>query len=214
MKNATQCRARQILGMAMIAFMASAVSSLKADLIPYPNIGSEAPLNTFLATGSGPITAYFYATDAAYDSEIGLLVNGVSTGVFGLLNHSSVHGQSLVLGNANAGDTLVFQLFILTIGSSWFSDPSLNGGDGNHVYATPFSGDSFIPAGTYIAFEDLPLSVADKDYNDHQFVVTGVSNNVPEPSTNDLLLYGACAGILLGLRCYRREFRHKSLIAQ
>ena len=161
-----------------------------ADAIPYPNIGTIAPTNTFTATNTGEILAYFYATDAGYTSEIGLLVNGVSTGVFGLINHSSSHGDMIDLGHANAGDTLVFQLFVFDTNSSWYSDPSMNSDSVNHTYATTFSGDSLIPVGIYVAFEDLPNGSSDWDYNDHQFVFTNASTTTPEPASAMLLAGG------------------------
>jgi hypothetical protein len=168
-----------------------------ADDIPYPDIGTIAASHTFTATNSGDIVAYFYASDAGYSSEIGLLVNGVSTGVFGLPNHSSSHGDMLNLGHANAGDTLVFQLFVFDTNSSWYSDPSMNSDGVNHTYATTFSGDSLIPAGIYVAFEDLPNGSSDWDYNDHQFVFTNTGTTTPEPASAALLASGLG---LLGLR--------------
>ena len=160
-----------------------------ADAIPYPNIGTQAPVTTFTATTSGEIIAYFYSSDAGYNSEIGLLVNNLSTGVQGLPNHASAHGQQLDLGFANAGDTLVFELFVLSTGEKWFSDPSMNSDGFNHVYSTSFSGDSAIPAGTYVAFEDI-AGGGDVDYNDHQFVFTNVTRSTPEPASALLLAGG------------------------
>jgi len=181
---------------AVIAMLAPA-AVVKADSIPYPNAGTIAPANTFTATSTGDIVAYFYDSSAAYNSEIGLLVNGVSTGIFGLPNHSSAYGQSIDLGTVHAGDTLVFQLEVSELGHSWYSDPSMNVDGVNHTYSTAFSGDSTIPAGTYVAFEDLPNGSADFDYNDHQFVFTNVSSRmVPEPGSV-MLLGIALAGLVL-----------------
>jgi hypothetical protein len=172
-----------------------------ADAIPYPNIGTQAPVYTFTAVNSGPITAYFYDSSAGYDSIIGLLVNNVTTGISGLNNHLSSHGDSLVLGNVNAGDVLEFQLYVYNLGYSWSSNPANNWDGFNHVYATSFSGDWAIPAGMYIGFEDLPGG-GDVDYNDHQFVFTNVrTGTVPEPGT--IILLGT--GLLSAFGTMRRK---------
>jgi Domain of unknown function (DUF4114)/PEP-CTERM motif len=166
---------------------------LCADVIPYGNIGAIAPSSSFVASHTGPVVAYFYGSDAGYTSEIGLMINGVSTGIFGLPNHSSDHGDTLLLGNAHAGDTLVFELFVFNTQSFWYSDPSLNSDEKNHTYSTHFSGDSEIPAGTYVAFEDLPNGGTDWDYNDHQFVFTNAGRrceSTPEPASAMLLAGG------------------------
>ena len=168
-----------------------------ASVIPYPNTGTGAPIPlAYTATASGDIIAYFFASDAGYSSKIGMLVNGVSTGVFGLPNHTSNYGDSIDLGHAKAGDSIVFELMVADIGHSWFSDPALNLDLTNHVYSVPFalsdnkpSEAIKIPVGTYIGFEDQPFGVTDFDYNDHQFVFTGLTSSVPEPAT--LALFGA-----------------------
>jgi len=180
----------------------------RADIIPYPNIGTvNATTYTFTAVSTGNVMAYFAGASAGYTEEIGLLVNGVSTGIFGLNNHTSTVGQSLDLGFVHAGDTLTFVDKILTTGGSWYSNPALNSDGINHVYSTPYSGvlfDHSIPSGIYVGFEDLPLGKSDLDYNDVTFVFTDVSTGggTPEPSFLSLL----CAGFVgLGVVAYRRR---------
>src|SRR5207248_4286791 len=99
---------------------------------------------------------------------------------------------SLVLGSVTAGDVLTFQMHNLSPGyGSAFSDPTLNGPyDGGvgiqHVYSTAYTatGPVFpgVPPGTYVAFEDIPLSLSpDFNYNDLSFVFTNVAVAVPGP---------------------------------
>lgn len=183
---------------ATIGFSGAAV----AGPIPYPNAGVQnAASYSFTAASTGAITAYFYGSTAGYTNELTLLVNGVATGVQGLNNHTSPYGTSLVLGYANAGDVLVFKMVNISPGGvgPWYSDTSMNSDKINHVYSTDFAGDSIIPAGTFVAFEDLPGG-GDFNYNDETFVFSNVATHVPEPMT--LLLAGL--GIL-GLAATRRK---------
>ncbi len=187
---------------ASFAFLAliGAAQITKADLVPYPNSGVPNPdTYTFTATTSGDIIAYFAGTGAAYDEQLGMLVNGTQTAQgFGLDNHSSSIGNSFNLGYANAGDTLTFVIHVNDTQGYVYSDPALNGpydSDGsvghNHVYSTAYTATSplysGIPVGTYVGFEDLRFPDSDFNYYDESFVFTGVSSttygSVPEPST-------------------------------
>src|ERR1035437_598492 len=171
-----------------------------AGSIPYGNIGTEAPSATFTAVATGDVMACFYATDAGYDSEIGMSVNGGPVGPVGLMNHGSSYGDSFNLGHVNAGDTIVFALDVLSTSSFWYSDPAMNSDLGNHAYSTGFGGDSKIPAGIYVGFEDQPVTASDLDYNDHQFVFTNIASSVPEPASLALMGLGLLSLGLLGRR--------------
>ena len=202
-----------------------------ASLIPYQNIGTyNSDTYSFSASATGNITAYFTGASAAYDNQIGLLVNGVSTGVYGLDDHTSTIGQSLNLGPVNAGDTLTFVLDIISSGGAKvFSDPTMNllydsgpatgTSDGhNHIYSTAYDGldpafNGLVPAGTYIAFEDLSFPGSDYDYNDETFVFTNTSAvtlqggpSAPEPATWALMSLGVGA-VGAAMRASRRRVR-------
>jgi hypothetical protein len=171
---------------------------------------SSASALTFIATGNGPITAYFFGETAGYGSRIGMSVNGVSTGTYGLQNHTAEYGDFLVLGNVNAGDVIVFELQVAPneffgpppgYEYSVFSNPSLNSDGLEHTVASSFGGDVDIPAGTLVGFEDI-IGLGDQDFDDHQFVFTGVQDtSVPDGGTT-LALLGIALG---GLRFMRRK---------
>lgn len=172
-------------------------SSALAVPTTYTNIGTQNPiLYTFVATSAGDVMAYFAGSTAGYTNTLSLLVNGVDTGIFGLNNHTSNYGDLLNFGAVNAGDNLVFRLNVLNNGDTWYSQKSSNSDGVNHVYSNSYGGDAFVPAGVYVAFEDL-RNGGDFNYNDENFVftnVSNVSNDVPVPATP--LLLGLGMGIL------------------
>jgi hypothetical protein len=189
------------LGIVSMSFVFGARPAL-ADAIPYPTPGLHNAITyTFTAATSGNITAYFAGSTASYVNELTMLVNGTPTGIVGLNNHTSGLGQSLVLGSVNAGDTLVFELINHTLGLNAYSDPSLNVPYDlpgslihNHVYSTAYTQTSpiidSIPAGTYVAFEDLRFPGGDFNYHDETFVFqnVSVSTSVPDGASSMLLL--------------------------
>ena len=126
-------------------------------------------------------------------------MNGVDTGVVGLGNKTSMIGQSLPLGHANAGDALTFVLNNKmpdgTINKA-YSDPTLNvsydinGSLGHqHVYSTSYTATSpildSIPVGTFVSWADAAFPFGDFSYNNISFVysvsVSGPIAGVPGP---------------------------------
>ncbi len=193
------------------------VSNAQAGtIIPYPNAGTtNLETYTFTATATGNITAYFAGSDAGHTDTIGLLVNGIATGIIGLNNHTSNLGDSIILGSVTAGDKLTFFLNDANTSSTWFSDSTLNAdGKTQHVYSAQYDGlnpplGAGIPAGTYVGFEDLAASQGgDFDYNDDSFVFTNVStvtNGTPLPAALPLFATGLGALGLLGWRRKRKN---------
>jgi len=189
------------------ALVTAAALTILADAataaIIYPKSGSEnSQTYSFTASSSGDLVAYFAGSGAALENQLGLLVNGASTGSVGLNNHTSSIGQSINFGRVEAGNVLTFVDFV-TGYATWYSNPALNGGNGNHIYSTTAAaGEAFAgsPAGTYVAFEDLSFPNSDFNYFDHAFVFTIAA--VPEPSTWAMMILGF-AGV--GYMTYRRR---------
>jgi hypothetical protein len=192
-------------------------TSARADSIPYPNSGTLNPATyVFTAAETGDVIAYFARSSASFENTLGLMINGVPTGIFGLNNHTSVVGDSLSLGFAHAGDTLTFIMHNISPGNGdLFSDPTLNGPyDGlpvgtQHVYATPYTATSpifdSIPAGVFVSFEDLPFRNSNFNYDDLDFVFTNVVQaETPVPAA--LPLFASGLGVL-GLFGWSRKRR-------
>ena len=185
--------------LAVAALALAAAGAANAGAIPYPNPGTQNPdTYTFTASSDGDLVAYFLGTGASYNEDLGVLVNGVDTGLYGLQNHSTAVDTSFNFGSVHAGDVLTFFIRVQTTGDTFYSNPSLNSDGVNHVYSTSYAGGGAVPAGTYVGFEDLP-SGGDFNYTDEQFVFTNVASSVPEPANVALMLAGV--GLLgLGLR--------------
>jgi len=184
--------------------------SAQAAPIPYANAGTpNTQTYVFTAQATGDVMAYFAGSNADYMNQITLLVNGVATGVFGLNNHESAYGDQLNFGTVNKGDVLTFALVNINPGDvgPWYSNAAMNADGYQHIYASAYAGDSLIPAGIAVGFEDL-RNGGDFDYNDENFVFTNLAtettdpSDVPEPASLGLMLIGA-AGLVL-----RRRAKH------
>jgi hypothetical protein len=185
------------LAIASALGLAASAASAVTPLPQYPTRGKENPVEyNFTAARTGNITAWYTGTTAAYSENLGLMVNGVKTGVTGLNNKTSKVGDTLVLGNAKAGDELTFFIDVLTTRKTYYSDKSLNEDGVNHVFSASYAGSSVVPAGTYVAFEDL-WKGGDFNYFDLTFVFQNVASEevppvdgVPEPSNWAMLIAG------------------------
>lgn len=181
--------------------------------IPYPNSGNPNPVTySFTAAATGDVIGYFGGSGAGYDEQVGLLDGGVLTsGGLGLDDHTSTVGQAFDFGHVNAGDTLVFEDYIFDNSAAVYSDPSMNiaydsidGGGSvpnhNHLYSAAAAANAVYagsPAGTYVAFEDLPFPNSDYNYFDDTFVFTNVAAVASTPDASSTLLLAALAGAAL-----------------
>lgn len=195
--------------------LAGVAATSNAATIPYPNTGQTNPTTyTFTAASTGDLSAYTYAQSGAGDNEVlGLLENGVDTGINGLNDHTSAAGAKLDFGNVTAGTVLTFYINDFTTSTHFYSDPSLNGNGENHVYSTSYAGGSKVPAGTYVGFEDTAFDRnSDKNYADLQFVFTNTATqapggtSIPEPASMVLLGAG-----LAGMAATRRSRRNGAI---
>jgi hypothetical protein len=173
-----------------------------AALPVYGSPGSENPVvYNLTAAADGDVVAYFALdfVSAAYDENLGLKVNGVDTNIVGLENHQSNYGDALNFGPVHAGDQLDFYINVFNTGDVWHSIKGLNWDGTNHIFAANYGGDIKVPAGTYVAFEDLPACCgSDFNYHDEAFVFTNVRGGAPEPLTWSLMIMGfGAAGAML-----------------
>jgi hypothetical protein len=173
-----------VKGCAMVLALSAYTSLASAAPAPYANAGTQNLLEyTFTAATTGDITAFFVGKGGAeYVNTLSISINGVETGITGLNNQTSVYGESLNFGHANAGDVIVFSLYVANLDRTRSSVKSQNIDSVNHVYSASFAGEQSIPTGLYLAFEDLKGSdeYADFNYLDAQFVISNVSNGTPE----------------------------------
>jgi hypothetical protein len=198
---------------ALATIVALSSACLYADPVGYTHTGTVAPTVTTTATSSS-VDAYFYSSSAADNDTISLY--DVTTSSFLspgniLPNHASTPGSEVTFSGASIGDQIVFELSNSVYpGKVFASDPALSTDGINHSYITNFDGK--IPGSSvtisgpalYIGMEDLPKGSTDLDYNDDNFIATGVSTTpaVPEPSS--IVLLGT--GLLAAAGAVRRKF--------
>lgn len=195
---------------AMAVALSAYALSAHAAPAPYANAGTENLIEyTFTAANDGDILAYFVGKGGAgFTNTLSVSINGVATGVSGLNNQTSVYGESVNFGYANAGDTVVFSLYVANLDLTWSSNKGDNVDGANHVYSYLYEGDDAVPSGLYIGFEDLKVN-SDFNYLDEQFVVTNVTTGptpeVPVPAAAWLMGSG-----LIGLAGVARRRSNKA----
>lgn len=164
-------------------------------------IGTQSPDGKELYGTGAEVIVYFRSSDAAFDSRLWLDL-GTSIGPI-FHNHESSWGASVSLGVIAAHTKLPFRLEVLTQPYNWNLGPAELNPDGKvHTRIGQWQADAFISQNGYlVGFEDWP-GESDFDYNDLEFVVTGVTNHTPEPATFGLL---GAALIALGVARFRRR---------
>src|SRR5262245_63413823 len=97
-KTSAGALAGTIAGASLALFFCGLGTSARADTIPYPNPGSPNPATySFTAAFTGDVIAYFAGSSASFENTLGLQINGVSTGIFGLNNKTSMVEKASVL---------------------------------------------------------------------------------------------------------------------
>jgi hypothetical protein len=117
MKTFTRARHLALIGGVILSATAFAQPT---TYIGAGNSGPNATTYSFVATGSGDVTAYFVGHTAGYISVVGMSVNGDPVSIFGLPNHTSFQGEPLVLGSVDSGDVIDF---VLQVTQLPISDP-------------------------------------------------------------------------------------------
>jgi hypothetical protein len=185
----------RLIVVATLGFTASAASAV-TQLPQYPTHGRENPVEySFSAARTGSVTAHYTGSTASYSESLGLMVNGIKTGISGLNNKTSTMGEKLALGTAKAGHKLTFFIDVLTTRKIYYSERPLDADGVNHVFAAAHTGTGLVPAGTYVGFEDL-WTDGDLDYFDLRFLFRNVAAKkpavvaIPEPTSWVMLIAG------------------------
>ena len=170
-----------------ISAIGFAISALGA----FAPTASQAAIGDDVYAGGGAISIRFEGSDAGYDSNLELWINGLNVTGSIFPNHATIPGTVFnVPGSFIAGTLLDIQLHVATTSDVWHTGAGTGNSDGlthgDVVYN--YLGDV---GRTYVGFEDWSgLAGSDRDFNDHMFSFTNTVSAVPEPESFALMLAG------------------------
>lgn len=152
-----------------------------------------------IVASDGEVIATFLGHTAGYSNNLYLDSPSNSLGLI-FNNHSTPPGSTFSLGNFTAGTELIFRIYVINTGQSFFTGDASRNPDGLFHAVVD---DAYSATAAYVGFEDL-LGGGDLDYDDLNFSFTnvrGTHSSVPDG--------GATAGLLgaslVGLAALRRK---------
>lgn len=151
----------------------------------------------FTVGSTGSVEATFLGHTAAYSDDLYFSTDKINWS-FIFNNHATPWGQTVSLGDFDAGTELFFKIYVNNTYTTFYSGAGSNNPDGLvHVVAETTGVD------TYVGFEDL-YGGGDRDYDDVRYSFRNVAA-VPEPETYALMLGGLGFAALAARRRQRRE---------
>lgn len=160
--------------------------------------------SNIISTGEN-YTIFFEGSEAVFRSLSVYTGSGASLvgGQPLFFNMGTARGTAVNIGFVPAGEEIVLRLDVndsrRNAFEQFFSGNASRNPDGlRHTVTAAFAGDSQVPSGLLVGFEDSRNYYIDSDFNDHRLVVKGTAP-IPEPATM-LLLGTGLAGVAAKIR--------------
>lgn len=133
--------------------------------------------------GSGNVTAYYVGHTAAYTNRLIEMTVGEEPVFWN--RPAPEYGTAVDLGFFEDGQELRFSLYSRTIRTTWHSGNGSRNADGRvHTRTSAFTGNSVIPAGLRLGFEDM-WYLGDGDYDDMVVVLAVSAVPAIDPPTDE-----------------------------